>query len=797
MMRSPIPGGMRFEGFPNPVSDGLPPADLEDSLDFTKYLAAFRRRWFLIVASCLIAAGFAFARYSLTTREYQATTVIQIERKRLSLLALGQAGWLEDWWNMEYYPTQYRLLRSRVMAERVVSHLRLWEHPEFVTHQANPVFAEDDAESVGTSQARLARLAGRIQGGLAIQPIKETQLVELSYVSTSPELAAQIANAYAEVFIAWGIEDRTATVGQASSFLSSQIDTLRSEIEDRQKLLNAYTSSSEFALDPAGEALLERRATLEQQYNSVVGQRIRKEAAYREIQSLPPETLANTSSGGRVSELRSELFLLESDYRTKLDTYTPEWPDMVELARDIEEKRDQVERLVQEAYQEAKDRAYAEFQKARREEASLEQELRKLSVDARLQNSTALEYNNMVTTIDTRKELLEELLKRQSETEVQSRLQTSSESNVRIVDRAVVPGSHFRPSLQRSLAASVLFGLALGIGGVLLLEFMDRTVKSAEEIEAIFGLPTLAVIPDIAAGSSGRRFGYSRSGYGYGYGYGEGTGGSPGGRAADGPPPDQEQEAWGGESDTARDGAEESAAQIELVPHRSPRLAVCEAYRSLRTALLLSSTGELRTVAITSAEPGEGKTATTCNLAVVLAQLGRRVLVLDADLRRPRMHKIFGLSKRVGLVNHLTGQLGLDETCFATEVENLWICPSGPIPPNPSELLASDRMHEILAQIRSRFDFVLIDTPPALPVADAVILGAHLDGLVVCARAGVLQREDAKACRDRLRYADLKILGLVLNRYSESSGRYSKRYRYRYYDAYAESESAAETSSAA
>ena len=235
--------------------------------------------------------------------------------------------------------------------------------------------------------------------------------------------------------------------------------------------------------------------------------------------------------------------------------------------------------------------------------------------------------------------------------------------------------------------------------------------------------------------------------------------------------------------------------QIELVPHRNPRLAVSEAYRSLRTALLLSSAEDLKTVAVTSAEPGEGKTATTCNLAVVMAQLGRRVLVVDADLRRPRMHKIFHLPNRRGLVSHLTGNLDLDEICFATEVENLSICPAGPIPPNPSELLASDRMRELLTLMRSRFDFVLIDTPPALPVADAVILGAYVDGMVVCARAGVLVREDAKACRDRLRYADLKIFGLVLNRYSDSAGRYGKRYQY--YDAYGETEPGDASSTAA
>ena len=183
-------------------------------------------------------------------------------------------------------------------------------------------------------------------------------------------------------------------------------------------------------------------------------------------------------------------------------------------------------------------------------------------------------------------------------------------------------------------------------------------------------------------------------------------------------------------------------------------------------------------VALTSAEPGEGKTATTVNLAVVMAQLGRRVLVIDADLRRPRMHKIFRVSNRVGLVSYLTAHLELEKVVFDSGIPGMAICPSGPIPPNPSELLASDRMRELLAQARRRFDFVLIDTPPALPVVDAVILGPLTDGLVICARAGVLERDDAKLCRERLRYAELKLFGTVLNRFSSSPTAYSKRHHY-------------------
>lgn len=751
----------------------------EESLDIAKYLLALRRRWAVLLACCLLAAIFSAVRYALTEKVYKATATIQIERKRLSLLALGQAGWLEDWWNLEYYPTQYRLLRSRGMAERVVLNLRLHEDPSFNPRAAQQVL--QGGRAGGDSSSELAGLAGRVMGGLTVSPIAETQLVELSYQSTSPELASRIANGYADVFIEWGIENRTYTVGQASSFLSAQIETLRQEIEERQKQLNSFTSKSGFTLDPAGEALVQRRQTLEQQYNSVVAERISKEAAYNELRSGSGSG-SDAGSDLRAGELRADLIRLESEYQKKLAVYTEEWPEMKAMKAEIAEKKEQLKRMGAATRQEAAERARAEYQKAKREEESLESELRRLAADARLQNGSVLEYANQTTYIETRKQLLAELVKRQSETEVASRVQTSQESNVRVVDRAIVPGSPFKPSLQSDMSKSLIAGFLLGVLAIFLLEYLDRSVKDPEELESLLGLPTLAVIPDIdeKSRSGGMRVRYGK-GYSYQYGYGYGYGYNS---------KDPERQ----ESSTDAKGDKPIERQIELLPHHSPRLAVSEAYRSLRTALLLSTAGELHTVALTSAEPGEGKTATTTNLGVVMAQLGRRVLLVDADLRRPRMHKVFRISNRTGLVTYLTAHVDENSLFTETGVPNLWVCPSGPIPPNPSELLASGRMKEFLEMVGRRFDFVLIDTPPTLPVADAVIIGTLVDGVIVCARAGVVTREDAKFCRDRLAYADLRVLGSVLNRYRTAPGRYNKKYRY--YGVYEEKPDAPKTSAA-
>ncbi|MEM6456381.1 MAG: polysaccharide biosynthesis tyrosine autokinase [Acidobacteriota bacterium] len=758
---------------PSPSAPAGGELDVEEHVDLTRYLAALRRHWKVLALFVLLAASLAILRFAFTQKEYRATTVIQIERKKLSVVATGgQSSWLEDWWNMEYYPTQYRLLRSRGMAERVVLNLGL--HEEAALRDASLLPSDDAAagtgDLTGIDDGALARFASGLKARLTVNPIEDTQLVELSYRSNDPDEAARIANGYAEAFIQWGIETRVTTVGEASAFLTDQIAALRNDIERQQKQLRSYNQATDYALDPAGEALIERQRVLEEQYNQVIADRIRKEAAFIELREMPDTTLASTLGGERATRLAAELRQLRATYQADLDLYTPEWPAMQALQRRIDAKQGELTTLSRTLAKEARDQAQAAYQQAQREEQTLASALRALRDEATGMNSTALEYANLQTQLQQRRSLLNEMLKRQSETEVASRIQRSQGSNVRIVDRAIAPAHPFRPVLGNDLVKFLFLGFALGVGLVVLLEFNDRTVKTAEEIEALLGLPTLAVIPDIAdpvRGTYGRR---RRKAQRYGYGYG-------------GDRIDSARLKRPSTARRARPEIDERASDIELLPHRHPRLAVCEAYRGLRAALLLSTANTLQIVALTSAEPGEGKTATSTNLAIVLSQLGRRVLIIDCDLRRPRMHKVFGLSNRIGLVSHLTGPVEPQDLYNKTEVPNLYVCTSGPIPPNPSELLASDRMRAFVEAQREHFDFIVVDTPPTLPVADAVIIGQLVDGVVLCARAGVLEREDAVNCRERLRYAEAKLLGLVFNRYRPQASRYYHR-RYRYYDAH-------------
>jgi capsular exopolysaccharide synthesis family protein len=308
-------------------------------------------------------------------------------------------------------------------------------------------------------------------------------------------------------------------------------------------------------------------------------------------------------------------------------------------------------------------------------------------------------------------------------------LEGPSNSNVVVIDRALPPLEAYRPSLLLNLVVGLTFGLGFGIVNVFLAEYLDRTIKSPEEADRILGLPLLGTIPDV----SDRSLEYGS------YGYGE-------------------------KMEAQQKGKGKQPISIELLPQVHFHHVASEAYRSLRTALLLSRAEGLKTVVVSSPGPNEGKSVTAANLAVVAAQLGRQVLVVDGDLRKPRQHRIFKVPNRQGLVGYLTGHSEVDSTVLRTSIRNLFLVPAGPQSPNPAELVSSTRMEAFLKLISAKdFDLILIDSPPVLPVTDATLLGAMSDGLVLCLRSGLVERAAAVSCKERLLLADVKVLGIVLN----------------------------------
>lgn len=739
----------RYSRMPNTPQNKMY-SEPETEFQLSSLIEVVNRRWRVLAIVLATTLTLGSVHFLIAPRSYQATTTLQIERRTSSNLPGDSNAWRQNYWNMEFYPTQYRLLRSRGLAERVVKNLRLYEDPLFSPASKEPrnqngestVNADDDA-------AVLGNIARRLQAGLQVEPVRNTQLVEISFVSPSPRNASRIANGLADAFIDWGVDDRSTVAASASTFLASQIDTLRSELQDKEAELLSYSRSSDIiALEPSINPALQRLSSLNRDSVAIMSDRITKEAAYRELSLAPKQATADTLSGGLVSQIHAELLELESEFATKSLTFESGWPEMVDLKAKIDEKTKSLERLIEGTVTNARDAAYAAYQAALRTERSLSGELQKLRGEVMQQNSAAVVYNSLQQEAESKRSLLAELLRRQSETEVVSRLRAARDSNVRVIDRALLPKAPFRPTLRKNLKAALGLGLLLGLGMIALLEYLDRTVKTAEQVEKLLQLPVLSVIPDVSKGTRTQRYGM--------YGYA---------------------------SRKARSPQLESATplSIELLPQSHPRLEASEAYRSLRTALMLSSAEELHTVAVTSSVVGEGKTSTAVNLAVVMAQLGKRVLLVDADLRQPRVHKIFRSSNRSGLVSYLTtiGQSG--EGIHHTEISRLDIVPCGPHPPNPSELLASEKMAQFLVVARENYDFIVLDTPPVLAVTDAILVGSRIDGVLLCVRAGHVTRESARTCHERLRLAEVRVLGAVLNGWQPSGGGAYHHYQY-YHD---------------
>jgi len=786
----------------------------EAGFDVAECVEWARRWWRLVASVCLVAMAAGGIHYLVTPRVYRSTASIQIERRTLAKPLNSQAPWLENFLDAEYYPTVYKQLGSRGLAELVVRRLGLPADPAF-----NPSGAGEPARTAARIAARaaafddedvLGALADRLRKGLTVEPVPRTQLVEISYQAASPAFAKRVANGFADAFIDMGIEHRFTSAGKTSTFLESQVAALEKEIADKEGKLQALSRrTNTVAVDASANPALQRLQALNSSQIDATNARLEKEAAYKGLLTAPPETIADTQQSGLISTLRGEEIKLEREYEAKLKIYKPEWPALAELESEVGRSRQSLAAAVKEAVATARKSAYAAYATALGQERQLAAEIDKLKSQVMDQSSLGAEFRTLGEEIATRRELLDKLLRTRSETGVEAHLQDTRDSNVHILDRALTPAHPFRPSLPNDLLYALLIGLVLGVAMAMVAELLDRAIKSPEQVERQLGLPTLAVIRDVE--EAGTSYGTSPPhGYGYGYGYGHGHshghgdagverraaartwrrggaqqagGAAPVGTGGSAPP------SQAGSTAPAKAGRRQAPRKapprIELVPHEHPRAQVSEAYRSLRTALLLASAQRLQVVAVTSAAMGEGKTATAANLAIVLAQLGRPVLLVDADLRKPSLHRVFRTSNQVGLVSHLTGTAEAGEIVVATAIPNLWLAPAGPLAPAPSELLSSNGMHDWLRAVCARFEYVVIDTPPMLAVTDALVVGVLADGVVLTLHSGKVTRDEARLCRDRLRQAEVRVLGAVLNRCRRKHA--GRAERYHSYESYVES----------
>ncbi|HEX2832957.1 MAG TPA: polysaccharide biosynthesis tyrosine autokinase [Thermoanaerobaculia bacterium] len=713
----------------------------QPEIHLSQYWNVIRKRWKIAVAILVVVMLGTFLASYFSKPLYRSTIQIQIERDTQVVTVEDIFGIAAS--DQEFLQTQYVLLKSRGLAQRVVDDQKLYNDPEFYPPG---VAGKTPAEL----QQIKSGIAGGILGGINVEPVRNTSLVEISYVGTSPKQAQKVAEAWGDSFMRMNLAKKLESVQQASTFLEQQITAVKADLETSRQELQQYGEKAGLVSVGAttDDASTQRLMQLNAEATSAQNALYEKQAAYDSLQRTAPDAVAaNDPLVLRVSE---DLSRQQRDYAEKRSQYLEGHPIMVQLRQSIEKTRIERANAVQAGYQKALEAARGEVSAANARVNSTRNAYAAQRGQSQKTNTDAARYVDLRVAVETKQTMLASLQKQLNETEVTARLRGSSSSNIHWIDHAL-PGGRFNLSMKKNLQSAFPLGLILGLAAIFFLEYMDRSIKTPEELEKHTRFASLGVIP--AASTVSRNAGYA---------YGR----TPAKlRAVD---------------------SEEKDPGIELIPHTDARSPVAESYRAFRTSLLLASAKSPKVIVITSSFAREGKTTTSVNLATVLAQMGKPVILADADLRRPRLQKVFRGKMNLGLVNYLAANIPLEDVIQPTDVPNLSVILSGPIPPNPSELLASDRMKHLIEELRSKYAFVIFDSPPMLAVTDAVVLAANADGVVLTVHGGQTPRELVQRSAEKLRQANIPVLGAILNNLDLKQ--YGYTYRKSYYDYYESSE---------
>ena len=725
-------------------------------LDYWRVLR--KRRWTVIAFLALIVVTVMIG--TLKQRPvYRATAVLQIDRDAPNVLSFQEFVAEVAPYDDSYLETAFQVLQSRTLARRVIEKLGLDQSPEFAEVIAGKpswvkqLWQESGLDSF-TSAAEDPGLDPKdsdmieaFQDRLTVTPVRNSALVEVGFESYEPELAARTINALAANFIDQNLESKWDATQKASDWLSQQLVGLKARLETSEEELQRYAKNNSILfLDERQSMASEKLRQLQEEATRAEADLIQKESLYNQVRGGDLSSVPGILEHKLYQDLSVRLADLRREYSELLATFTPEYPRVKRLKSQV----DELENAVQRERGSFAKRVEDDYRAAVNRKRLLDEAVTQQTQEFNLMGEKSIQYNILRRESETNKQLYDGLLQRMKEASLSAGL---TASNIRVVDQADVPVEPASPRPLINLMLALMLGLGMGVGMAFIQEYLDNTLKTPEDVQRFLNLPALGVIPAATANGKGKLP------YGYGYGYGSGA-----------------QKSLQEASSTDNGG---KAHHSELVAAQG-NTPLSEAYRSLRTSVLLSTSGRPpRIILVTSGHPGEGKTTTVVNLSTALTQLGSRVLTVDSDMRRPRVGSLLKLpSSPAGLSTLLTGQFTLDEVVMETQIPNLFAIPCGPIPPNPSELLASESMQRFIEEASQKFDYVVLDSPPVLHVTDARILAPQVEVVVLVAHGGVTPHEAVKHARDHLRQANANLIGLVLNNVDFSSVGYDYYYRY-------------------
>jgi succinoglycan biosynthesis transport protein ExoP len=703
-----------------------------------------KRKW--LVISCVAGIFAVVAIASLRQIPvYEASGSIEVNRADSNLITFKDSVPVVDYTEQSDLDTEVRILQSDLLALQVIRQLNLDKRPEFGGHsdqkQQNLV-----ADPLQTDSARTTALLGAFRGNLRVALIPNTRLIEIHYSSTDPQLAASAVNALAATYVEQNFKTKFESTMQASDWLSKQLVDLQMKVETSQEKLVRYQKEHEIlGNDEKQNITMEKLDEINKELTTAESDRMQKEAVYRQTQSSDPEVVASavtsdpgSASGTLLDKLREQQASLRIQVAELSTQFGPSYPKVAQLNNQLKE----IDRQLQSETNKAVDHLRGRYLAALQRENMLKESFEKQKQEANKLNESAIEYSLLKRDVESNRTLYEGLLEKLKEAGVTAGLRSN---NFRIVNAARVPTAPVEPNIPRNLAFALVLGSITGIGLAFLLENMDNTVRTPEQAQALSALPSLGIIPL----------------------------GSKTGRG----------------SATSRLALTSSKEAVEMVTQVRPQSQMAESYRALRTSLLLSNLGAPpKVILVTSARPQEGKTTTSINTAIVLSQKGVRVLLVDADLRRPSVHKTLGMGPGSGLSNVLTGSATLQQAITAVPLlPNLYILPAGTPPPNPAELLASSHMRDLLGELREQFDHIVIDSPPTLSVTDAVVLSPRADATILVIRSGQTTKPALRRARDILLQVNAHVAGVLLNAvdltspdyyyYYEYQGKYSQYYQ--------------------
>jgi capsular exopolysaccharide synthesis family protein len=711
------------------------------------YLRVVVRRRHVALAAFLIVS-LAAAVYSFTvTPIYEGRVQLLIEADDPNVIDFQQVTSGEMNANalsrQDYYQTQYRLLQSRSLARKTIDALKLWDDPELRSDLAEEgvspagvvagvrgwisslVAREGPDEVAGAGETALqADAIDAFLERLRISPIRNSRLVEVRYRSVRRHRSAEVANMLARSYIEMNMDFKFTSTREASEWLAQQLAEQRTDVESAEARLQQYREQNDaLSLEDHQNIVVQKLTDLNAAVTHAKTERLQKESMYRQLVDVQHDRAALDTfpailSNAYIQQQKAELATLQRQQVQLAEKYGDKHPAMIEVASSIQNAQLKLEGEIRKVVQAVK----TEYQAAVAQEQSMTEALESQKTEALAMNRKAIDYGVIRRDVESSTQIYQSLLQRANETGVSGELRTS---NIRVVDDAQVPVDPVSPRRALNMLVGLLGGAFLGVGLAFLFEYLDNRVKTPEEIETELGIPSLGMIPLMAA-----------------------VPGKANPLISDGAPPN-----------------------------------FSEAFRALRTNILFSAAaGGPRSIVVTSTGPGEGKTMVAGNVAIGLAQTGQRVLLVDADMRRPRSHELFGLAVEPGLSNLLVGASKASEVVQPSGVENLWVMPAGTTPPNPAELLGSKRFADLTTSLGGHFDCVIIDTPPVLAVTDAAVVAHRASGVLFVIAADGTSKQAAQTALDQLQHARAKFLGAVLNRIDiqRDSYYYSRYYRKEY-----------------